>query len=192
MKINVGFAITGSFCTHKTILDVISSFDKDRYNIIPIVTKEVAKTDTRFGKASEFLSKLEKYTGNKVLTSIVEVEPLGPKNLIDCLVVAPCTGNTIAKLANAITDDAVTMTAKSLSRNSKPIIVGISTNDGLGLNLKNIAGLMQVRNYYFVPFGQDDYINKPKSLICDWDKLDDTITSAISGIQLQPLLIGGK
>ena len=139
MKTNIGFAITGSFCTHPTILEVLKGLDGEKYNIIPIVTPVTISTDTRFGTSKDFISSLEKITGNKVISSIVEAEVLGPNNMIDALVIAPCTGNTIAKLALALTDDAVTMTAKALSRNFKPVIVGISTNDGLGLNLKNIA-----------------------------------------------------
>ena len=189
MKTNVGFAITGSFCTHEKILEVIKTFDTEKYNIIPIVSPVVKNTDTRFGESKLFIENLEKITNNKVISTIVEAETLGPKNLIDCLVIAPCTGNTVAKLSNAITDDAVTMTAKALSRNEKPVIIGISTNDGLGLNLKNIATLMQTKNYFFVPFGQDDFIKKPKSLVCDFSLLESTLNSALNYKQVQPLLI---
>lgn len=189
MKTNIGFAITGSFCTFDKILDVIKTFDSEKYNIIPIVTPVVLNLDTRFGSSAQFIKNLEEITKNKVVSTIVEAESLGPKNIIDCLIIAPCTGNTIAKLATALTDDAVTMTAKSLSRNNKPVVVGISTNDGLGLNLKNIATLLQTRNYFFVPFGQDDFNKKPKSLVCDFTKVEDTLIEALNYKQIQPLLI---
>ena len=187
--INLGFAITGSFCTHEKILEVLNSLDKEKYNIIPIISTSVEITDTRFGNHLEFKKSLEEVTGNKIVSSIVSAEPLGPKNIIDCLIIAPCTGNTLAKLANAITDTAVTMTAKSLSRNDKPVVIGLSTNDGLGLNMKNLASLMQTKNYYFVPFGQDDYLKKPKSLVCDWAKIEETIALAMNQKQIQPILI---
>ena len=187
--INLGFAITGSFCTHEKILEVLKTFDKEKYNVIPIISPSVETTDTRFGNHNDFLKNIEEITGNKIISTIGSAEPLGPKNIIDCLVIAPCTGNTLAKLANAITDTAVTMTAKSLSRNDKPVIIGISTNDGLGLNMKNIATLMQTKNYYFVPFGQDDCEKKPKSLICNWDKIEETVVSAMNQKQIQPILI---
>jgi len=187
--INLGFAITGSFCTHQKIIEVLKTLDKEKYNIIPIISPSVETTDTRFGSHTEFLKTIEDITGNKIISSIVTAEPLGPKNIIDCLVIAPCTGNTLSKLANAITDSAVTMTAKSLSRNDKPVIVGISTNDGLGLNMKNIATLMQTKNYYFIPFGQDDYEKKPKSLVANWDMLEKTILDALNKKQIQPILI---
>lgn len=189
MKINIGFAITGSFCTHEQILEVISKMDKNKFNIIPIVTNETFTVSTRFGSNVEFLEKLEALCGNKIISTIVDAEPLGPKNMIDCLVIAPCTGNTLSKLNNGITNDAVTMTAKSLSRNNKPIIVGISTNDGLGLSMKNLAALMQVKNYFFIPFGQDNYQEKPKSLSCDLTRIEETIEKALQNEQVQPILI---
>ena len=185
---NIGFGITGSFCTHKKILEELEELVKKGYNIVPIVTTEVYKTTTRFGSASNFIKNIEKITNNKVINNIVAAEPLGPKKLIDVLVIAPCTGNTLSKLANAQTDNAVTMTAKSLMRNNKPVIIGISTNDALGLNMYNIAKLINTKGIFFIPMHQDDPINKPKSLIANWEKLEETLLNALKNTQIQPLL----
>ena len=188
-KLNIGFGITGSFCTHKLILEEIKILVEKGYNIIPILSDSVQKFSTRFGRKENFISEIERITGNVVVSNIVEAEPIGPNNLIDVFVVAPTTGNTLSKLANAITDNAVTMVFKSHVRNNKPVVVGISSNDGLGLNLKNIAILLNTKNIYFVPFGQDDPVKKPKSLIADYSKIEDTILSAVKGEQIQPLLL---
>ena len=185
---NIGIGITGSFCTHARILEEIQLLKDKGYNIIPIVTNSVLNTDTRFGKAKEFLKKLEEITQNKVVSNIIDAEPLGPSGKIEALLIAPCTGNTLSKLANAITDNAVLMTAKALMRNNKPIIIGLSSNDSLGLNLQNIAKLMNTKGIYFIPFGQDDCEKKPKSLIAKWNKTEETLLSAMQGKQLQPLL----
>ena len=188
-KLNIGFGITGSFCTHKLILEEIKILVEKGYNIIPILSDSVQKFSTRFGRKENFISEIERITGNVVVSNIVEAEPIGPNNLIDVFVVAPTTGNTLSKLANAITDNAVTMVFKSHVRNNKPVVVGISSNDALGLNLKNIATLLNTKNIYFVPFGQDDPVKKPKSLIADYSKIEDTILSAVKGEQIQPLLL---
>jgi len=188
-KLNIGFGITGSFCTHALILNEIKKLVEKGYNIIPILTDNVLSTSTRFGTASDFVSEIENITNNKVVSTIVEAEPIGPKNLIDILVIAPTTGNTLGKLANAITDNAVTMVFKAHVRNNKPVVIGISSNDALGLNLKNIATLLNTKNIYFVPFTQDDPIKKPKSLIADYSKIEETIERALKGEQIQPLLI---
>ncbi|MBE5756852.1 MAG: dipicolinate synthase subunit B [Clostridiales bacterium] len=186
---NVGVAITGSFCTHDKILNEIVLLVKKGYNVLPIISDSVKSTDTRFGKANDFILKLKEITGNDVIDNIVKAEPIGPKNLIDILLIAPCTGNTLSKLANAITDNAVLMTAKAHLRNNKPLVVGISSNDNLGLNFNNLAKLVNSKNVYFVPFSQDDPINKPKSLICNWSLIEKTLLSANEGIQLQPLFL---
>lgn len=188
-NLTIGFGITGSFCTHDLILNEIKNLVEKGYKIIPILTDKVLTTSTRFGTAQDFILKIENLTGNKVVSTIVEAEPIGPKNLIDILVVAPTTGNTLAKLANAITDNAVTMVFKAHVRNNKPVVIGISSNDALGLNLKNIATLLNTKNIYFVPFAQDDPIKKPKSLIADYSKIEETIEGALKGEQIQPLLI---
>lgn len=188
-NLTIGFGITGSFCTHDLILNEIKNLVEKGYKIIPILTDKVLTTSTRFGTAQDFILKIENLTGNKVVSTIVEAEPIGPKNLIDILVIAPTTGNTLAKLANAITDNAVTMVFKAHVRNNKPVVIGISSNDALGLNLKNIAILLNTKNIYFVPFAQDDPMKKPKSLIADYSKIEETIEGALKGEQIQPLLI---
>ena len=185
---NIGFGITGSFCTHDKALEVLKKLVDSGNNVIPIVTDIVYSTDTRFGKASDLIKNLESITGNKVVNSVVTAEPLGPKNLIDILAIVPCTSNTLSKLAHAITDNAVTMTAKAIMRNNKPVVIALATNDGLGLSLPNIATLMNSKNIYFVPFKQDNYEKKPKSLMANWDLTEKTILEAIKGNQLQPVL----
>jgi len=187
----IGFAVTGSFCTHEKILTEIQKLKDKGYDILPIVSENVACTNTRFGTSAEFISRLEQITGHPVIDSKVKAEVVGPKNMIDVLVVAPCTGNTLAKLANAITDTTVTMVAKSHVRNNKPVVVGVSTNDALGTNMCNLAKLLATKNYYFVPFGQDSPDKKPKSLIADFSKIEETVLSAMEGKQIQPILIGG-
>ena len=187
MKTNLGFAITGSFCTHQTILNVLTKLT-EKFNIIPIISQSVKNTDTRFGNAKDFLEHVEKICKNKLVSSITEAEPLGPSNKIDVMVVAPCTGNTLAKLAGGITDGAVTMAVKAHTRNNKPVVIGISTNDALGLNAFNLAKLLNQKNYFFVPFFQDDFEKKPKSLVANWELLETTIHEAVLGNQIQPLL----
>ena len=184
---NIGLGITGSFCTHNRALVTAKKLVEAGHNVFPIVTDVVVKTDTRFGKANDFLQKLKEITKNEVVHTITQAEPLGPKGIIDVIVIAPCTGNTLSKLANAITDNAVTMTAKSLMRNNKPVVVAVATNDGLGLNFENIAKLTNTKNVYLVPLHQDDPTNKPKSLIADWEKVESTINFAMEGKQIQPL-----
>lgn len=185
---NIGFAITGSFCTHDKALATVKQLSK-KYNVIPIISDKVNCTDTRFGNAKDLISSLEELTGNNVITNIVQAEPIGPKNLIDIMIVAPCTGNTLSKLANAITDNAVTMVAKSHLRNNKPLVIGISSNDALGKNSENLGKLINSKNVFFVPMGQDDYIKKPNSLMCDWSKIEQTLFLASNGEQIQPLFV---
>lgn len=186
---NIGFAITASFCTHQTILEEIKNLIAKGYKIFPILSENSAKTDTRFGKAEDFIRDLTTITGNAPLANIVCVEPTGPQNLFDIIVIAPCTGNTLAKMANGINDTAITMAIKAHIRNNKPVVVGISTNDALGLNMKNIALLLASKNFYFVPFGQDDYAKKPKSLVADWSQIENTMQLAMIGEQVQPILL---
>ena len=188
-KPRIGFAITGSFCTHEKILEVIKELTDKGYTIYPIVSESTFETNTRFGAAKDFLAALEDITGNKALATIVEVEPTGPQNLFDVIVVAPCTGNTLAKIANGINDTPVTMAVKAHVRNHKPVVVGISTNDAMGLNFKNLATLFAAKNFFFVPFGQDDPIKKPKSLVADWAQIVETVEFALRGEQIQPALI---
>ncbi len=185
---NIGFAITGSFCTHDKAVLVIKELSQ-KYNVIPILSENVFNTDTRFGKAKDLVCKLEEITGNKVINSIVSAEPIGPKNLVDIIVVAPCTGNTLSKITNAITDTTVTMAVKSHLRCNKPVVIGLSSNDSLGKNFENIGKLYYCKNIYFVPMVQDDYINKPNSLVCDFSLIEKTLNLAIEKKQIQPIFI---
>jgi dipicolinate synthase subunit B len=187
---NIGLAVTGSFCTYEKILEQIKQLVLKGHNVIPIVSTVVSDTDTRFGTANDFLKKLKAETGNEIVSTIVQAEPLGPKGALDVLVVAPCTGNTLAKLASGISDDAVTMSAKAHMRNYKPLVIGVSTNDALGLNLQNIAKLINAKNVFFIPFGQDNSASKPKSMVAKWDKILETILLAVDGKQIQPVILG--
>ena len=188
-NINIGFTMTGSFCTFKKVIPKIKELKDLGANIIPIMSYNSYNLDTKFGKAKEFIEEIEGITENKIIHTIQGAEPIGPKGLTDIMVVAPCSGNTIAKLANAIIDTPAVMAIKSHLRNQKPLVIGISTNDGLGANFKNIGLLYDTKNFYFVPFMQDDYKKKPKSLVLDYTKVMDTIKLAIQGEQIQPLLV---
>lgn len=185
----IGFALCGSFCTHKEALKALEALCGEYKTVIPIVSEVCTVTDTRFGKAEDLLSELERITGHTVISSIPAAEPVGPKKLLDVLVIAPCTGNTLGKLANGITDSAVTMAAKAHLRNDRPVVIGIATNDGLSGSAANIGTLLARKNYYFVPFGQDDAIGKPCSLIADLSKLSAAISAALEGKQYQPVLL---
>jgi dipicolinate synthase subunit B len=186
---NIGFAITGSFCTFARVLREIEALVKEGFNLIPIMSEAAAFTDTRFGAAADFTAKITELTGRAPVTTIAEAEPLGPRGAIDIIVVAPCTGNTLAKIAQAITDTPVTMAVKAHLRNNKPVLIAPSSNDLLGINLKNLGTLMSVKNVFFVPFGQDDCVRKPNSLIADYRLILPAITKAAAGEQLQPILV---
>lgn len=185
----VGFAICGSFCTHERILSELQNLTHQYTSVIPILSEISAASDTRFGEAEAFVEKVEAITGKKVWKDIPSVEPIGPQGLIDVLVIAPCTGNTIAKLANGITDTAVTMAAKAHLRNNRPVVLAIASNDGLSGSAKNIGELLVRKNYYFVPFGQDNAQAKPCSLMADFSLISATIEEALQGRQIQPLLL---
>lgn len=187
-KITVGFAVTGSYCTFSKAIAAAKELS-EFVNIIPIFSDNSSKTDTRFGRAQEFKSQMQEICKNPIIDRIADAEPIGPKKLIDALVIAPCTGNTIAKLANGIADTTVTLAAKSQLRNLRPVIIAVSTNDGLGANAENIGKLIARKNIFFVPFGQDDYINKEKSLVADFKLIPHTIAYALTEKQIQPLLI---
>ncbi len=184
----IGFAITSSYCTIEKIMNNVLELVELGYNVIPIASPGVVNCDTRFGKGKDFKEVLERITGNKVVSSIIEAERFGPSEKLDLLVVAPATGNYIAKLAHGITDSPVTMATKATLRNGSPIVIGVSTNDGLGMNGENIMKLLNTKNIYFVPFGQDNYENKPNSLISHFDMLVPTIESALEDKQIQPVL----
>jgi len=187
-NIKIGFALTGSFCTFNKVFQEIEKLVSEGAEVYPIVSESVNKYDTRFGRVDEWKQRLEEITGKKAISSITEAEPIGPKSLLDILIVAPCTGNTLAKIANGITDTTVTMAVKAHLRNQKPVVIAISTNDGLGANARNLGTLLNRKNIYFVPFGQDDPIKKCNSLVAKFDLIIPTVKEALEGKQIQPIL----
>lgn len=184
----VGFALCGSFCTYSRVFPVMERLAKN-YDIIPIFSQSAYSMDSRFGTAAEHIAKAEAICGKPPLHTLTEVEPIGPRKLLDALIIAPCTGNTLAKLAHSIADGPVTMAAKSHLRNARPVIVAISTNDALAGAAENIGKLLARKHYYFVPFGQDDAFGKPTSIVADFSKIPQTLEQALAGKQLQPLLL---
>lgn len=188
--LRIGFCICGSFCTFDNIIPGLRKLVEKGAEVTAIFSEPTYNWDTRFYSAKEFRSIVEGITGRKVIRSIVEAEPIGPGKTMDIVVVAPCTGNTMAKLANAVTDSPVTMACKAHLRNERPVVLAISTNDGLGINAKNLGILLNTKNIYFVPFGQDSPKGKTNSLVANFDMLLPTIESAINGEQIQPLLYG--
>ena len=187
-NITAGFALTGSYCTFKRVLPQIQKLVELGYDVVPFMSENVYNTDTRFGKASDFIEEVEQITSKKIIHSITGSEPVGPKNILDVLIIAPCTGNTLAKIANGITDTSVTMAAKASLRNHNPLIIAISSNDALGANAKNLGSLLNARNVFFVPFGQDAPNNKPESLVAQMELIPETLSAALSGKQLQPVI----
>lgn len=179
----------GSFCTHGKALAELEKLCGTYETVIPILSEICLTTDTRFGRAADLIARVEALTGRKVMASVDQAEPIGPKGLLDVLVIAPCTGNTVGKLANGITDTAVTMAAKAHLRGGKPVVVALASNDGLSGAAKNIGALLNRRHYYFVPFGQDDPVKKPCSLMADFTRVGETLEAALEGRQIQPLLI---
>ena len=187
--LKIGFALTGSFCTLSKVLTELEKLKEQNADIVPIMSEIVWATDTRFGKAQDFKNKITQITGKEIIHSIKGAEPIGPKNLLDALVIAPCTGNTISKMANGITDSCVSMAAKATLRNGCPVIVAISTNDGLSGSARNIGTLLNKANIFFVPFGQDEPNGKPDSLVADMSKIDKTLSLALQGKKLQPQIV---
>lgn len=188
-KERIGFALCGSFCTHDKVLSELEKLCGEYETVLPIVSENCLYTDTRFGRAEDLISRLGKLTGHSIMGSVEEAEPIGPKKLIDVLVIAPCTGNTIGKLANGITDTSVTMAAKAHLRNDRPVVIAMASNDGLSGAARNIGTLLSRKNYYFVPFGQDDPMGKPCSLMADFSRIGETVQAALEGRQLQPVLL---
>ena len=186
-KLRAGVALCGSYCTFKS---AVETFERlcGIYDVTPIMSERSAATDSRFGKAADFRARLEAASGKEIVDSIVKAEPIGPKRLLDVLIIMPCTGNTIAKLANGVTDSAVTMAAKAHLRNDRPVVLAVSTNDALAANAENIGKLLARKNIYFVPFYQDDPLGKPTSLAADLTQIEDTVAAALEGKQLQPVL----
>ncbi|MFY9140991.1 MAG: dipicolinate synthase subunit B [Thermacetogeniaceae bacterium] len=187
--LKVGFVLTGSHCTLAQVYKEIEKIVDEGAEVYPVLSYSVSSTDTRFGKSADWCSKLEEITKKPLIKTIVEAEPIGPGKLFDILVVAPCTGNTLAKLANGITDSPALMAIKAHLRNGLPVVIAVSTNDGLGFNAKNIALLLNTKNIYMVPFGQDKPLSKPNSLVAKVDKIIDTIIYALKGQQIQPVLV---
>lgn len=187
-RLTVGFAITGSFCTYEKIKEVLRVLIKQNLHVIPIFSDEARSLDTRFGKAEDFVKEVREITGEQGICTIPEAEPIGPFAFLDVLVIAPCTGNTLAKLCGGITDTPVLMAAKAHLRNEKPLLISVSTNDAMGMNFKNIGALYNMKHVYFVPFGQDDCIKKPNSLIAHVELIPQSIQAALCGKQLQPIL----
>lgn len=188
-KERVGFAFCGSFCTHQKVLREYLRLTEEYEIVVPIVSETTAATDTRFGTAEEFLRTIEQAAGREAICSVRDAEPIGPKKLLDILVIAPCTGNTLAKLANGVTDSTVTLAAKAHLRNGRPVLLAIASNDALAANAENIGKLMARRNYYFVPFGQDDPEGKPCSLVADMTRIPEALEAALQRRQLQPILL---
>ena len=188
MKQNrIGFAVCGSFCTFEKAFRELESLAK-KYEVIPIMSENAYNTDTRFGRAKDFVRRMEEICNKPVIKSIVEAEPLGPGNMADLLLIEPCTGNTAGKLAHGITDTSVTMAAKSMLRINKPVLLAISSNDSLSATGQNIGRLLNTKNVYFVPLGQDDAQKKPWSLSADFEQTQAAIEAALMGRQLQPVL----
>ncbi|MBQ7097923.1 MAG: dipicolinate synthase subunit B [Clostridia bacterium] len=184
----IGFAMTGSFCTFAKVFPQIEALADQGADIVPIMSEISFSTDTRFGKAEDHIKRFENITGKKVIATVCDAEPIGPRKMLDALVVAPCTGNSLAKIATGIADSSVTMAVKSHLRNKRPVIIALSTNDGLGNNAKNIGYLFNMKSIYVVPFEQDDCFTKENSLISDMSQIIPAIESALDGKQLQPML----
>ena len=185
----IAFCVTGSFCTLSKLEKTLLSLIDLGAEIQPVFSPAVYNTDTRFGTAEKWKEMFGDITGNKVWHTVAEAEPIGPKNLFDLTVVAPCTGNTLTKLSNGITDTAPTMAVKATLRNQKPVVLAVSTNDGLSNCAKNIGALLNQKNIFFVPFGQDDPIGKPTSLVAHFECIADTVSQALMGKQIQPVLM---
>ncbi len=186
--VKIGYAFTGSFCTLAKSFDIMQQFIDEGAIVTPIMSENVYGTDTRFGKAADFIARAEEMCRTPVMHLVTETEVIGPKNMLDIMVVAPCTGNTIGKLANGINDTAVTMAVKATIRNAKPIVVAVSTNDGLSGSAKNIGMLLNYKNFFFVPFEQDDSVKKPNSLVAKFNLILPTVKMALRGVQIQPVL----
>ena len=187
--VRIGFCVTGSFCTCDKVLEQLKRIIDEGAEVQPIFSYSVASTDTRYTTAADFRRKVEQITGKKVIDNIVGAEPIGPQKQFDIVVIAPCTGNSLAKLANGITDTPVLMAAKAHLRNQRPVVIAVSTNDALGNNAKNLGQLINVKNIYLVPFYQDDPVAKTNSMVADMDRIIDTVLLALEGKQIQPVVI---
>jgi len=186
--VKVGWGIAGSFCNYEYVFPQIERLKDLGADIYPIMSYNAASIDTRFGKSEDWNQKLREITGREIIQTIQDAEPVGPKLKLDIMIVAPCTGNTLAKIANAITDTPLTMACKAHLRNQRPLVLAIATNDALGANAKNIGLLLNMKNIYFVPFKQDDPFNKPNSMIANFEKIEKTLEEALKGKQIQPII----
>lgn len=187
-KLNIGVAFTGSFCTFDKIFAELENLIKEGCNVYTIFSYASQNINCRFGKSDEFISRAENITLTKPILTLEEAEPLGPQNMLDILIIAPCTGNTLAKLVNGITDTPALMAAKGHIRNNKPLVISLSTNDALGFNFKNIGTMLNSKNVYFVPFGQDNYSGKPNSMVAHTNLIISTLEQALDGKQIQPVI----
>ncbi len=185
---NIGFAVCGSFCTFDKVFPVMEELSKE-HKLFPIFSESAYTVDSRFGTAQAHIDRAAKICGRQVIHTIAQAEPIGPKKLLDILVIAPCTGNTLAKLAHSIADGPVTMAAKSHLRNGRPVVLAVSTNDALSGAAENIGKLLGRKNYFFVPFGQDDPVSKPTSMVAHFNKIPKAVSFAVHGLQVQPLLV---
>lgn len=189
-KETVGFALCGSFCTFKKVIPQMKKLVDEGYKVIPIMSPTAYSTDTRFGKAEDFNKEIEEMCNEKIIYTISGAEPIGPKELLDVLVIAPCTGNTLGKLSNGISDTSVTLATKAHLRNQRPVIIAVSTNDALGTSARNIGTLMNSKHIYFVPMRQDDHINKPNSIVADFNYIPNTVKEVLeTKTQPQPILL---
>ncbi len=190
--ITIGFALCGSFCTFKTVFEEIKNLKRLGYEIVPIMSENSYNLDTRFGDAAYWREQFREITGKTIIHSIPQAEPIGPKKLLDALIIAPCTGNTLAKLAGGITDTCVTLAAKAHLRNGRPLLIAPSTNDALSNAGKNIGNLMNYKNIFIVPFGQDNFQSKPTSMVADFSLISDALECALQGKQIQPVVVAPK
>lgn len=186
----VGFAFCGSFCTYDSAMAALEAVHRRWKDVTPIISERSAATDTRFGCAHDFMKEMQRICDKRPIDSILGAEPIGPRKLLDVLVICPCTGNTLSKLAAGVTDSSVTMAAKAHLRNGRPLVIAVATNDGLAGSAKNIGALMDKKNVYFVPFRQDDPTGKPTSLVADFSRIPETVEAAMEGRQVQPVLLG--
>lgn len=185
---HIGFAMCGSFCTFKRVIPVMKELADTGYEVHPIMSYNAFSTDTRFGKARDFTAEIEAICGRKIIATLTDAEPIGPKKLLDALIIEPCTGNTLAKLASGIADTPVTLAAKSHLRNARPLLIAVSTNDALAGAAKNIGALANYKNIYFVPYRQDDPAGKPTSIVADFSKTLSALECALEGKQIQPVI----
>ena len=190
-KTSIGFAMTGSFCTFERVLKQMEALVRRGYEVLPVLSFNAGALDTRFMTAEHLRARIVEITGNEPIDTLAGAEPIGPKKMTDVFLIAPATGNSLAKLASGIFDTPALLGAKSHLRNDRPLVLAVSTNDGLGAAAQNIGRLLNVRNIYFVPFGQDDPVKKPRSLVADFSQIPRTIAAALSGVQMQPMLFYG-